>query len=362
MEDPPPPCAAKNCTQPGTLTCRGCKEAKYCSQTCQAADWKTHKKACPVPALLHEQAQELTLDPSTESKLLKRFVEKMRRNANWAAAHQNDSQAVPVLLDATRAMVVTEERFFDRNLVQGQAAWQKFLDQGCPFMWKAVAAALSTLSTTDAVRGNTTLARELYQAHQAAMRHYGSFDGLIQLCCTSTTWPAMVRLRREREQALEPTRDKLETVWDAFQSSLNELEEIGFPNAPRETIERMDLSVNEVDMEDAEEIWIQFKASPRIREFHDLVLAQLVATWESVLRAPMESRYIYWAQPNILKYPSIEYSDQIDLLAVIANVSGDTDMTSIYAVFMEVKKRLRYCFEDAVDPDDEIVNSRRRPH
>ncbi|KAK3341498.1 hypothetical protein B0T25DRAFT_343825 [Lasiosphaeria hispida] len=34
------------CPKPGTKTCSGCKQAKYCSRKCQAGDWHLHKQFC----------------------------------------------------------------------------------------------------------------------------------------------------------------------------------------------------------------------------------------------------------------------------------------------------------------------------
>ena len=40
------PCAACGATQRKTRRCTRCLQVAYCSQSCQAADWKTHKAVC----------------------------------------------------------------------------------------------------------------------------------------------------------------------------------------------------------------------------------------------------------------------------------------------------------------------------
>ena len=39
-------CARALCSSNGTLTCTGCRAAKYCSKDCQKLDWRVHKTAC----------------------------------------------------------------------------------------------------------------------------------------------------------------------------------------------------------------------------------------------------------------------------------------------------------------------------
>ena len=35
------------CSKPSSKFCKSCKARFYCSQECQIADWKEHKKFCP---------------------------------------------------------------------------------------------------------------------------------------------------------------------------------------------------------------------------------------------------------------------------------------------------------------------------
>lgn len=39
-------CSAPHCYNPGGQKCSGCEDASYCSKSCQATDWKFHKKTC----------------------------------------------------------------------------------------------------------------------------------------------------------------------------------------------------------------------------------------------------------------------------------------------------------------------------
>ncbi|KAI9069338.1 hypothetical protein FKP32DRAFT_1641079 [Trametes sanguinea] len=47
------------CYEDATLACSKCKYARYCSQACQKADWKTHKKGCEMQQIINqfEEAQ-----------------------------------------------------------------------------------------------------------------------------------------------------------------------------------------------------------------------------------------------------------------------------------------------------------------
>ncbi|PYI25293.1 hypothetical protein BP00DRAFT_431427 [Aspergillus indologenus CBS 114.80] len=50
MSDSTPTCTVTTCPKPGTLRCTGCRpsnEARYCSTSCQATDWKRgHRRTC----------------------------------------------------------------------------------------------------------------------------------------------------------------------------------------------------------------------------------------------------------------------------------------------------------------------------
>ncbi|RAK77171.1 zinc finger MYND domain-containing protein [Aspergillus fijiensis CBS 313.89] len=50
MSDATPTCTVPSCQKPDTLRCSGChpsQQARYCSSTCQAADWKRgHRRTC----------------------------------------------------------------------------------------------------------------------------------------------------------------------------------------------------------------------------------------------------------------------------------------------------------------------------
>jgi hypothetical protein len=39
-------CSSPGCRGTGLKKCTGCKQARYCGQTCQLAHWKAHKADC----------------------------------------------------------------------------------------------------------------------------------------------------------------------------------------------------------------------------------------------------------------------------------------------------------------------------
>jgi hypothetical protein len=39
-------CSNPGCSGAGLKKCTGCKQARYCGQTCQLAHWKAHKADC----------------------------------------------------------------------------------------------------------------------------------------------------------------------------------------------------------------------------------------------------------------------------------------------------------------------------
>jgi hypothetical protein len=39
-------CGAANCNEHSTSTCSGCNHKRYCSRSCQIADWQSHKQEC----------------------------------------------------------------------------------------------------------------------------------------------------------------------------------------------------------------------------------------------------------------------------------------------------------------------------
>lgn len=39
-------CSNPSCSEPGTRKCGGCRNANYCSQSCQRSHWSVHKPAC----------------------------------------------------------------------------------------------------------------------------------------------------------------------------------------------------------------------------------------------------------------------------------------------------------------------------
>ena len=41
-----PICAASNCDSPASLRCTRCKCTQYCSRTCRASQWRSHKATC----------------------------------------------------------------------------------------------------------------------------------------------------------------------------------------------------------------------------------------------------------------------------------------------------------------------------
>ncbi|KAI0373791.1 hypothetical protein BV20DRAFT_1096989 [Pilatotrama ljubarskyi] len=47
----PMPCEV--CYKDSTLVCSGCSYTRYCSETCQTADWKKHKKGCEIQKMLN---------------------------------------------------------------------------------------------------------------------------------------------------------------------------------------------------------------------------------------------------------------------------------------------------------------------
>ncbi|KAI0770585.1 hypothetical protein C8Q74DRAFT_1202298 [Fomes fomentarius] len=46
------PCSV--CFQDATLVCSGCKLQRYCSDACQLANWKAHKKGCKIQQKLNK--------------------------------------------------------------------------------------------------------------------------------------------------------------------------------------------------------------------------------------------------------------------------------------------------------------------
>jgi hypothetical protein len=41
-------CSNPGCSGAGLKKCTGCKQARYCGQTCQLAHWKAHKAGCKM--------------------------------------------------------------------------------------------------------------------------------------------------------------------------------------------------------------------------------------------------------------------------------------------------------------------------
>ncbi|PBK94875.1 hypothetical protein ARMGADRAFT_1011742 [Armillaria gallica] len=49
-----PLCEADGCLKQGDLRCSACKYAFYCSEKCQKAEWRVHKKSCAMNKILRE--------------------------------------------------------------------------------------------------------------------------------------------------------------------------------------------------------------------------------------------------------------------------------------------------------------------
>jgi hypothetical protein len=56
VNSPMEPCAHLGCVKEGRLQCTRCKQARYCGEQCQRADWQSHKKQCKPAPERHESA------------------------------------------------------------------------------------------------------------------------------------------------------------------------------------------------------------------------------------------------------------------------------------------------------------------
>jgi hypothetical protein len=66
-------CALPGCPLSGNSSCSVCWREHYCSSTCQKADWKVHKKICPILKNLSNKLQPYrevvrTVDETLKSK------------------------------------------------------------------------------------------------------------------------------------------------------------------------------------------------------------------------------------------------------------------------------------------------------
>ncbi|EIW52396.1 uncharacterized protein TRAVEDRAFT_75375 [Trametes versicolor FP-101664 SS1] len=51
------------CYEDATRVCSACKYTRYCSEACQKANWKTHKKGCEIQQMLNRMNEEHAAAP-----------------------------------------------------------------------------------------------------------------------------------------------------------------------------------------------------------------------------------------------------------------------------------------------------------
>ena len=349
------------CGDECTNRCSKCKSVfYYCSVNHQREDWKkNHKPICPTSPphsiKLLIRAQEADFECGSiniayndeKYDLLNNLCNQIYDNASWC----QHNCSLTVLLDATRALRVIHEKAPTPSGGNGNIPDQLWNDeyymQGMgSTAWNALADAWMRLIRINGKHLKSDIARELYLIHQD-IRPVG-WDQLEPVI-NAESWPGMAHVLRESSKMLpraDPT--KIDIKAD-FVECLKEKMEDDFAFG--------------IYSEEGIAMLKTFIESDRLDEYLEMAVKWHSELWNSSMKDinPTQkwsaAQLNYWGgdamdrQWKLAEIVGLEFNDIEDM----KHTKG-----ALRFVFLEVEKRFRWCFEDAVDPDELVGVHRAR--